>query len=172
MDISIIISSIALIISFISFYYLHIQGPKFRFDMNNHNIKNEEDILKTNNFEINYNIAIINDGNTTGIIKDIRLEIDPKLENNRGNIRIKKATSDNVGIYERDLYISLPKAVLPKESLILDIEFQVFLVKEKRSLQEWPDSIKYNLVIDVVETEIISVKKHSRTADKRTLKLK
>ena len=59
----------ALFLSLVSFYYIHLQGPKFRIIYSSKDIR--EDRGSTS---FNHDIFLVNDGNKTGILKDIEVK--------------------------------------------------------------------------------------------------
>ena len=137
-----IISIVAIFLSITSFYYLHIQGPRFRVSLYSHTLKSY-DVRK----EIVFSLAIVNDGNKTGILKEIRLETAPQIETQQGYIMTSKVTSTSWGSpIEANLHINLPVAIKPKDSLIIQTEFYFFKVSEKRPLQNWPKNLVLKLL--------------------------
>lgn len=166
---SLAISVIAIVVSGLSFYFAHLRGPKFRIEVNS-KYKSEEKTGPYYHYIITYNFGIINDGNKSGIIKRILIETDPQLESRNLHFKNKKIVQELNRNFEREVYISFPKAIPPKDSMIIDFNFELFRCnKDGSPLKEWPENLDIELKAEVFETHFFSIRKRTITIDTDSL---
>jgi len=105
-----IISGIAIILSILSFYYIHLQGPVLRIE---HLSKKRVNLTQKTSTTYEHITTVINEGNKIGIIKQISAVIDTsdsnfKIERLRGSYIYRGA--ENYEINEDTPYAVIPIA--------------------------------------------------------------
>lgn len=123
---SLLISGIAFFVSFLSFYYAHLQGPKFKIIYADTIPKKEFNPITT---ELSHEVIFINQGNKTGIIDEIYYQPIPKGMG-QVTVEMKKVEQDS---YEK---ISTPVWLHPKDAMILKVKYNAYM-----PLSEIPDHI-------------------------------
>lgn len=144
----------AVIISIISFYFLHVCGPIFRFE---HLTKEERDLTYESTSTHEHMISIVNEGNKTGVIKKITSDSVPDAEIKRLKTRVYRGKN----VYE--IEENEPFAVIgigPKESIVIKSEFSAnkptkeapkyrvkIVVDKKIKIRKLSDKDKKELVV-------------------------
>ena len=123
-----IISLVAIVLSVLSFYYIHLQGPKFRFEHISWNLQGTG--VDT---QYRHTIAIINDGNKSGLIRDIKAKTNSKTPVSIKRVKVLRG-SERFELSEEKKAI----AIGPKESIILLVDSNLSDVNVKKG-DEIPD---------------------------------
>ena len=103
-------------LSILSFYYIHLQGPKFRIE----HLSVEIPELGNSETVFRHTIAIINNGNKTGILRNLIVETDSDTEFSPSYLKVSRG-----GRYVRT---TATMAIKPKDSVIIMYDY---LVKER-----------------------------------------
>lgn len=138
---SLIISFIALILSFGSFYYLHIQGPKLEIE------HFSEHLFERQLSQYEHIFSIVNHGNKTGLLRHINIE-SPK---NQAEIKLPPSIEKFEG--PDVIKTVLPLSVKPKDSMVFGLRYDLKFPKQPHWIEVIYDKAK---IINVVKkNEII-----------------